>query len=367
MRWAIRHCFLAALAVANVHAVLRQAVPSRYDPREVRRCRGFVPFDQGTCNACCAAAAAASASIRTCLNDLRDVTYSVQHLWDCANTAPRCNSSGVVVRTYFEDSLYLNSVGTRGMLVPADGWGNQTALTNAVFSRCDAAPASGAEDMTGLRLSMSWGSLQEAASALKEELYFRGPVVVTLAFYADEWNALGRWAGGGVFPTLHSNRCYAEAGCVHHCLTVLGWGTAESGDAYWLMQNSFGAAWGEAGFIKMKAADWEIERNNEWYAITSKHLNCDASISPLPAGCAEYASPPLADVMLVDASYVEDASRNARLRRKTAPQAEEEQAIPNVAIAVSSIACILAVGGAILCAMSGSASQWLHTLAAHLF
>lgn len=61
----------------------------------------------------------------------------------------------------------------------------------------------------------------------------------------------------------------AECGTMlNHAVIVVGWGVdAESQEEYWTVRNSWGAAWGEAGYIRM--------------AITSGAGICGVQIEPL--------------------------------------------------------------------------------------
>ena len=37
-----------------------------------------------------------------------------------------------------------------------------------------------------------------------------------------------------------------------HAVSVVGFGASESGEEYWVVKNSFGMAWGEGGYFKMR-------------------------------------------------------------------------------------------------------------------
>ena len=59
--------------------------------------------------------------------------------------------------------------------------------------------------------------------------------------------------------TLHSHGVYDDKSCpddgetVDHAVVVVGYGNdAVSGKDYWIVRNSWGAGWGESGYIRMK-------------------------------------------------------------------------------------------------------------------
>jgi len=39
---------------------------------------------------------------------------------------------------------------------------------------------------------------------------------------------------------------------LNHAITAVGYGTAADGSRYWLMKNSWGASWGEGGYVRIR-------------------------------------------------------------------------------------------------------------------
>lgn len=56
---------------------------------------------------------------------------------------------------------------------------------------------------------------------------------------------------------LYSSGIFSDTGCgdyLDHSLNVVGWGT-EGSTSYWLVRNSWGTAWGEAGYMRMEIVE----------------------------------------------------------------------------------------------------------------
>merc|ERR1712116_23048 len=65
--------------------------------------------------------------------------------------------------------------------------------------------------------------------------------------------SVGINASGSGFQQ-YSSGVYRDSGCsksINHGVLVVGYGTDPYGGAYWLVKNSWGTSWGEAGYIKM--------------------------------------------------------------------------------------------------------------------
>jgi C1A family cysteine protease len=74
------------------------------------------------------------------------------------------------------------------------------------------------------------------------EAVAKGPIAVGLAASSADFILYSRGVVTG-------NSCGLG---VNHAVTIVGYGTSSDGIPYWLVKNSYGASWGDSGYIKIK-------------------------------------------------------------------------------------------------------------------
>jgi len=88
--------------------------------------------------------------------------------------------------------------------------------------------------------------------SIKREIFNNGPAEIAFTVYQD-------------FMSYKEGIYQHTSGSMlgGHAVKVVGWGT-EGGVDYWMCANSWGSAWGEEGYFKIKQGDCGI--NNQIYA-----------------------------------------------------------------------------------------------------
>merc|ERR1719242_2156218 len=205
----------------------RAATPASYSSVEL----GLVSpvKNQRQCGSC--VAFASMAAIETCFKkvtggDFGD--YSEQQLVDCGyqqNGANGCDGapSYSYIKYAADSSLELTHESTYPYL------NTDPKLT---------CPSTEPYNL-GAKLTGSYHTYTGTEDQLKAAVAEHGAVVTSVAAAGPFSNY-----GGGVFSGCTSSK-------TDHAVTVVGYGTA-NGEDYWLIKNSWGTGWGEAGFIRLK-------------------------------------------------------------------------------------------------------------------
>jgi len=112
----------------------------------------------------------------------------------------------------------------------------------------------------------NYGNLSGEASMMKE-IYARGPITCSAATTADFMHNFTKNAGLSKDGVFADESKYTEAD-VDHFMEVAGWGVSALGTKYWVLRNSWGTYWGDAGWFKLErgvnslriesACDWAV-------------------------------------------------------------------------------------------------------------
>lgn len=207
--------------VARAEVWESSALPARYDLCARGACTPVK--DQGGCGSCWAFATTGVVESAIALADGVTRDLSEQYLVSCNPHGYSC-AGGWAAFDLFEDTIPAGE--------PAAG---------AVYEADD--PYRGADASCGAphahheRL-LRWGTAYADVPSLKEALLEHGALWATVC--AD-----GPFASytGGVFE---GSSCTS----INHAVTLVGWDDADGG--HWLLKNSWGAAWGEDGYMRIR-------------------------------------------------------------------------------------------------------------------
>nr|BDI12740.1 cysteine protease [Gentiana triflora x Gentiana scabra] len=200
-------------------------VPLSVDWREKKAVTGVK--DQGDCGCCWAFSAIAAIEGINQLKTGKLVSLSEQQLVDCDVNGDDAGCSGGLMDNAFNYIIHNNKGGvTLETNYPYTG---QDGTCNAKKTSSLAAKITGYEDVPA---NNEKALLQAVAHQ---------PVSVAIDASSFEFH----FYNGGVF----------SGGCdtaLDHGVTAVGYGTTSDGKDYWLVKNSWGANWGENGYIRMK-------------------------------------------------------------------------------------------------------------------
>jgi len=213
-------------AQGQVDIYAARPLPSAFDWREVI---DPPPIrSQGACNSCWAHAAIAPAEFAILIRDGVMLDLSEQWLISCSQ-AGSCQLGGWHEWAFdlFLPDGATDLCGQSGLVLESD------APYLASDGACDC-PYPRPYFMDG------WGRIPADVAAIKWHIYHYGPVATGVhagaAFQAYR---------GGVF-----NACAQEP--INHAVVLVGWDDTQGSAGVWIVRNSWGDDWGEAGYMRIE-------------------------------------------------------------------------------------------------------------------
>ncbi|XP_042234754.1 dipeptidyl peptidase 1-like [Homarus americanus] len=202
--------------------------------------------DQGSCGSCYAFASMANleAQVRITTRNRRQDVFSTQDIVSCTSLAQGCNGG--------YDYLIAGRYGQDQGVVAEDCnpyTGNEDpCATNTSCARMYVSEY--------VHVGGYYGACNEAT--MLEALVTSGPVSVSFEVYDDF-----RHYTGGIYHHTGLTRDFHPFEMTNHVVLVVGYGIEEgTGEAFWIVKNSWGKTWGEDGFFR-------IRRGNDECAIES--------------------------------------------------------------------------------------------------
>jgi cathepsin F len=204
--------------------------------------------DQGQCGSCWAFSATEATETAHFMAGKGLPVLSPQQLVDCDTVDSGCN--GGDLPTAFQYIMKAGGLESNASYPYTSGTSGKAGVCKFNSSLIVAGDAKYYYP-TGVPPCSSLGSMDcnnQNETALWTDVQTMGPQ--SICVNAMSWNLYV----GGIYnnPTVCSHAYYD----LDHCVQLAGYATSSSGQKYWIVKNSWGANWGEAGYI------WLVEGVN---------------------------------------------------------------------------------------------------------
>lgn len=234
-------------------------LPKSFDWRDINGTNYVSPIrNQGSCGSCYAFAsmALAEARVRVQTNNKKKPVFSTQDIVECSSYSQGCEGGFpyLIAGKYAEDyGLVEESCNTY----------------KGVDGQCHTDKTCSRHYTTNYKyIGGFYGACNEVL--MRIALVKNGPLAVSFQVYDDLMN----YKSGIYHHTSirdEVNFKFNPWEVTNHVVLIVGYGTSEKGEDYWIVKNSWGTSWGENGFFK-------ILRGTDECSIESIAVEVDAVI-----------------------------------------------------------------------------------------
>jgi len=212
--------------MVNSTVVETEASPMGYSPVDWRSTSCLSPVqDQGQCGSCWAFSAVASMENKYCAQNGDLYKIAEQQLVDCVNLCFGCNGGNAALAFRYWESH------------------NAMSESSYPYTAKDGTCAYNESNVTPVKAVSYTGVTADSPDSMKDALVNN---IMSVAIQANQLSF-----------QLYTSGVFTNTNCgtqLDHATNVVGWGTEGSMD-YWIMRNSWGASWGEAGYMRLEIVD----------------------------------------------------------------------------------------------------------------
>jgi len=213
--------------VAGQPLLRSQALPASVDWRTVKPAVVTPVKDQGSCGSCWAFATAETTESALAIATGNLTVLSPQNVVSCTPNPDHCGGTGGCNGAIAE--LGFDYIKNNGIATEADWPYKQTTGTCTESAHTKVATVTGCVKLA----ENNYTDLMTAVATF-------GPIAVSVD--AKKWSSYTK----GIY-----NGCDTDVDFdIDHAVQLVGYGT-DSGTDYWIVRNSWGPNWGEAGYIRL--------------------------------------------------------------------------------------------------------------------
>ncbi len=239
--------------------------------------------NQRPAGTCWAFATVAPLECNILIHDGVEEDISEQYLVSCNNEGMGCNTGGYSVHQYFGVIPPGEAAcdGLSGAVLEADfpyDCGEDAYTPDCAGNTADPLPRPYHID--------DFAYVAETQAAIKEAIFKYGPVSASVA--VDPYFSA---YAGGVF-----NRDYDSS--TNHAISIVGWDDTQGENGVWYLRNSWGDAWGEAGYMRIEYGCSRVGSDPAYVVYSGGVMNSNGLISLDDEG---YACSATAGIILRDA------------------------------------------------------------------